>query len=63
MLASELGSLAGALMDLAEVLNLAERTNEALLALKEAAERFDLKENVVSAMRAVALQDQIYIAQ
>ncbi len=56
-------SQAGALMDLAEVLHLAERTDEALLALKEAAELFDRKGNVVSALRAEALQDQIYAAQ
>jgi class 3 adenylate cyclase/tetratricopeptide (TPR) repeat protein/GTPase SAR1 family protein len=58
--ADEPDSQAGALMDLAEVLHLAGRADEALLALKEAAELFDRKGNVVSSLRAVALQNQIY---
>ena len=55
-------SQAAALMDLAEVQRLAGHSSEALLALKEAADLFDRKGNVVSSLRAVALQDQIHAA-
>ena len=60
--ADEPDSQAAALMDLAEVLRLAGQSSEALLALKEAADLFDRKGNVVSSLRAVALQDQIHAA-
>lgn len=58
----ELDSQAGALMDLAEVLRLGGRNDGALLALKEAAELFDRKGNVVSSLRALAYQSQIHAA-
>jgi tetratricopeptide (TPR) repeat protein len=48
-----------AYIDLAEVLRMAGRLDEALLAATEAAGRFDLKGNTESAARARALRDEI----